>query len=447
MLKIHQLFFINFGIIFAVMFSTFSFFVYKNQKDANYAATQEKLRVMVDIVDIAILDGSLNSIYIKDLARRSDVYIGAFDKELGKFVISDESIITMDIFLGLKDITQKVEIDNINDDEVMYYAVDTIIDDKAYVIVVGADIKSIYIKFKDLFLKLAVAFFICLFLSYLIAKQFNKAMNKELKKVQLFLEKVAQKDFSASMDSSYISEFQTIASQLEEMKRSIIKADKKAQKRAAKIRLKNTQLEGILSSISHEFKNPIAIIQASSQTLKNDSKMDDEYRDKFINKIVNNSQKIVNLMDKLKLSFTDSLVLNLSEFDLVLLSHEVANEMMEKYPTRKVAVFGDKKVIKADKDMIRQAVQNLVENAIKYSSDEVKVLHTSRGIFVVDEGVGISKENIALVSKKFFKVNENSWNNSLGLGLYIVKYILKLHNFEMIIKSELGKGSTFGFEC
>lgn len=430
-----------------IMFFAFGVFLYKNQSDSNYAATKERLITMGKIVDISILDGSLHSDYIKDLARRSETYIGVLDKELGKFYISDDNIITMDIFLGIKDANQKISLDVIDNEEVMYYAQDTIIDDRNYIIAVAKDINTTNVEFKDLINNLLIIFVICLALSYIIAKIFNKIVNLQLEQISDFLNKIAQKDFTANLKKSRINEFNTISQQLESMKEELKKNHKRSRKQSAKIRLKNTQLEGILSSVSHEFKNPIAIIQASSQTIKNDKNLPPDLRNKFIDKIVKNSTKIVNLIDKLRLSFADdSLVLDLTSFNLVELSCEVANELKEKFPQRNIIIYGKEKIIRADRDMLHQAIYNLVENGIKYSKDDVEIRHTARGIFITDKGVGIGEEDLKLVTKKFFRANQNDWNNSLGLGLYIVKHILKLHNFKIIIRSELGGGSTFGFE-
>jgi len=59
--------------------------------------------------------------------------------------------------------------------------------------------------------------------------------------------------------------------------------------------------------------------------------------------------------------------------------------------------------------------------------------------------MGIEPSELEKITKKFYRVDRLSWNNSIGVGLYIVKYILKLHGIELEIESEPGKGSRFGF--
>jgi K+-sensing histidine kinase KdpD len=64
---------------------------------------------------------------------------------------------------------------------------------------------------------------------------------------------------------------------------------------------------------------------------------------------------------------------------------------------------------------------------------------------VVDRGQGIPGKEIDEITKKFYRINRNSWDNSMGLGLAIVTYILKLHHSKLHISSEVGKGTSISF--
>lgn len=103
-------------------------------------------------------------------------------------------------------------------------------------------------------------------------------------------------------------------------------------------------------------------------------------------------------------------------------------------------------MIDADEALIRQVIVNLVENAIKYSLDDISIELSKNSLLVRDRGVGIEQKELKLITKKYFKTSDNNKTNSFGLGLYIVKQILKLHDFEMIANSTSGKGSSFGFK-
>lgn len=427
------------------MFFSFSFFTYKADKEKNYERAVNKLNTIKEI--LSITPGNLSDDFIKTLALKTDTYIAVFDEDLGKFTLSNNEIIKLDIFLGLKSVINKTDFDYINKQPIIYEASSVKIANKSYIIVVATNLENSYINLKNLFLKLFLIFTVFLILTYLINRTFSKIIGKEIVKINFFLDKISKKDYSFNISNSFIKEIDLIYKKLNQVKVDIIKLDKKLNQKTAKIRLKNTQLEGILSAISHEFKNPVAIIKASSDTLKNDPLMSEEFKNKFIEKIIKNSQKIVNLVDKIKLSFTQKeIILNINEFNLKEIVKDVKNELLEKYKDRNILISGSDTLIKADKILIRQVILNLSENALKYSNDEIILQINEHSFFVKDRGIGIEEENLNLITKRYFRVSKNNWDNSLGLGLYIVKQILKIHNFNFIIKSEFNKGSTFGFE-
>lgn len=427
------------------MFFSFSFFTYKADKERSYEKAVNKLNTIKEI--LSITPGNLSDDFIKGLALKTDTYIAVFDEDLGKFTLSNNEIIKLDIFLGLKNVINKTDFDYIDKQPIIYEASSVKIADKSYIIVVATNLENSYINLKSLFLKLFLIFTVFLILTYLINRTFSKIIGKEIVKINFFLDKISKKDYSFNISNSFIKEIDLIYKKLNQVKIDIIKLDKKLNQKTAKIRLKNTQLEGILSAISHEFKNPVAIIKASSDTLKNDPLMSEEFKNKFIEKIIKNSQKIVNLVDKIKLSFTQKeIILNINEFNLKDIVKDVKNELLEKYKDRNILISGNDTLIKADKILIKQVILNLSENALKYSNDEIILQINEHSFFVKDKGIGIEEENLNLITKRYFRVSKNSWDNSLGLGLYIVKQILKIHNFNFIIKSEFNKGSNFGFE-
>ena len=67
-------------------------------------------------------------------------------------------------------------------------------------------------------------------------------------------------------------------------------------------------------------------------------------------------------------------------------------------------------------------------------------------IEISDRGKGISPENLTKITKKFFREDPKTWDNSMGLGLFIVNYILALHDSELEVESELEYGSKFSFK-
>lgn len=275
------------------------------------------------------------------------------------------------------------------------------------------------------------------FTLFVFTKNDFEKLSKQIS--EIFNDNLEEKD--ESMIFTYSKEFEK---QLNLLKIYLKDKNAKSIKKSAKIKVKNNQLRGILSSISHEFRNPISIIRISSQNLKSDD-LPKELELKFLDKIDRNSQKLVNLIDRLNLKSTQGITLSRSEFDLKAVCIECKNELLEKYKNREILVQDRQALIKADETLIKQVIINLVENALKYSLNTVKISFEDGCLLVKDKGKGIKEEDIELVTKKYFKTEDNIATNSFGIGLYVVKHILKLHDFEMIIQSEFGVGSTFGF--
>jgi signal transduction histidine kinase len=294
-----------------------------------------------------------------------------------------------------------------------------------------------------------VSFFI---LSLLITFHFVYSMvleiKKELKLLEKYLSGIDSIDETNGKTSYLTKEFENINMRLVHLLRKIKKRDSKKRKYTAKIKLKNRQRSDMLSAIAHEFRNPIAAIMGYAQTLNDDDEIPPKLRKKFINKIYNNGEKIEELLSRLLLwnrFESGEQKLQLSKFDIGLLIKDVAMNLEERYKNRKIVVFDEVLMVRADKALIEIVLKNLIENALKYSDEPVEVRVEGGRVSIVDRGVGISPENIEKVTKKFFRTEEHSWDNSMGLGLAIVKQILKLHNITLQIESQEHYGSIFSF--
>ena len=124
---------------------------------------------------------------------------------------------------------------------------------------------------------------------------------------------------------------------------------------------------------------------------------------------------------------------------------EVKTTLEEKYPQRKIMIDGSSYMVDADRTLMEIVLKNIIENALKYSKDDVVVKIDSGTVSVTDYGLGISSDDISKVTKKFYRSGTHTWDNSMGLGLSIVKKILELHGTSLEIQSEKEKGSTFSF--
>ncbi len=277
----------------------------------------------------------------------------------------------------------------------------------------------------------------------------TKRVARELKHVENYLNEDVDIKRPNSSARFFTQEFENIHLKLIQILRKMKKREREKRKYTAKIKLKNRQRSDMLSAIAHEFRNPIAAIMGYAQTLTDDEEIPRALRLKFLSKIYNNGEKIEELLSRLLLwnrFESGEQKLHLSKFDMRPLADDIAVNLQDKYKNREIRVEGRALVVKADKALIEIVLKNLLENALKYSDDVVKIELLEDEVRVIDFGVGISPENIEKVTKKFFRTDEHTWDNSMGLGLAIVKQILKLHGSVLKIESQENRGSTFSFK-
>lgn len=221
----------------------------------------------------------------------------------------------------------------------------------------------------------------------------------------------------------------------------ILKSRAKSQKSARKLKLANLQNSQIISSLCHELKNPISIILGYCDLLQDSAKIPIARE-----KITRNAQKLDMILNRLILAAkleANLVSVEASAFSLKAMIIEIVAQLGEKYPQKRVITRMRECVINADKMLIECAIGNLIENALKYSRQSVKITLKSGVLSVVDDGEGFSKDEKTKILKKFYRAKTTYPTHSLGLGLFITNYVLKLHKMDLKIKSKLGKGSNF----
>jgi signal transduction histidine kinase len=302
--------------------------------------------------------------------------------------------------------------------------------------------------FYSLWIKLFFIFMGILLIATFVSKKMSQRIVYDISQLTNYLDEVSNKNYKAVVRTKYFYEFLQISLLLKNLVKKLSKNEKKKAKHMAKLRLINKQKNDILSAISHEFKNPVAAIMGYAQTIQEDSDMPKSIRDKFLGKISSNGDKISKMLDRLTLSVkleNGDLAINKSEFDLKQLCHEVASNLALKYKDREIRVEADEQIVFTDKTMLELALINLVDNALKYSKGDVVIELKDNKVSVIDSGIGIKEEDIKRITDKFYRVDKNRWDNSMGIGLAMVKYVLKLLDSTLEINSEFGKGSRFGF--
>lgn len=214
-----------------------------------------------------------------------------------------------------------------------------------------------------------------------------------------------------------------------------------------------------ISNMTHEFKTPISTISLASEMLNDHSvNKTPEKVERFVKMIREENKRLSVLVESiLQTSILDKgdFKLKLTEIDI----HEIIQQAIQNIQlqveqrggTIIPKFFATNTKILADKVHITNIVFNLMDNAIKYSKEVPEIVITTEnrnnGILfsVQDSGVGISKENLKKVFEKFYRIPTGNVHNikGFGLGLSYVQAIVNKHGGEIIVESELNKGSNF----
>jgi two-component sensor histidine kinase/tetratricopeptide (TPR) repeat protein len=213
-----------------------------------------------------------------------------------------------------------------------------------------------------------------------------------------------------------------------------------------------------VSSVSHEFKTPITSIKALTErllegTMKDPERMR-EYYSVISQEAENLSHLVGNILDFSKME-EGKKQYNIEETDFKGWLEQTVTDFFIKVTRRKFKIHPNitepSVQVKIDKNAMKLAVNNLLDNAVKFSSEysEIKVILEKQGkkllLKIKDDGIGIPKNEQLKIFEKFYRGKNASLHSTTGtgLGLTIVKQIVEAHNGEIGVESKLGKGSMF----
>ena len=222
----------------------------------------------------------------------------------------------------------------------------------------------------------------------------------------------------------------------------------------------NEQKNYFLGMASHDLRNPIGNIITLAQFVDSDAEnLSDEQRS-FLAAIIDSGQYMLKLLnDLLDISKIESgkMELQLKDIDLAQLVHTIISDntftAQKKNITLQYSIPENLPAVSADAGQMRQAMNNLVSNAIKFSmpGTMVEIIIENKDEMIVisiqDHGQGIPSAEIDKLFKPFQKtsVTATAGEKSTGLGLTITKKVIEAHKGSIWVTSEVGKGSIFSF--
>ena len=217
---------------------------------------------------------------------------------------------------------------------------------------------------------------------------------------------------------------------------------------AAKVR------QDFTANVSHELKTPLTAISGYAELIENHM-VDPEQETRFAQEIQQNANRLLSLInDIIRLSELDNSenLIHYEQVDLDAVAQECVSNLTVNAEKRGVQLFyeGEPCELRADRGMLSELIDNLTANAIRYNNEggevHVKVQHENMQpvLIVSDNGIGIPKDQQERIFERFYRVDKSrsKQTGGTGLGLAIVKHIVELHDAQITVESEPGKGTT-----
>jgi two-component system phosphate regulon sensor histidine kinase PhoR len=220
----------------------------------------------------------------------------------------------------------------------------------------------------------------------------------------------------------------------------------------------NELQKDFVNNFTHEFKTPLSVIMLAAESLKKNTVINNPERiTTYAEMVQQQSQYLHGQIDRLlRYSFSENseLQVNKEQFDVNELISAAINNLQhlfqKKNATVAVEANAENTMITGDKDYLLIVFINVIENALKYSTEpRVLIETTNEGdllkVSVKDNGVGIEEKYFGQIFKKFFRVPKGDIHSSkgFGIGLSFVKKIIDSHHGSIEVKSVPGIGSSF----
>lgn len=279
---------------------------------------------------------------------------------------------------------------------------------------------------------LAVIIVVCVFLAHLLTKQLLHPIEKMAQNLE---------DSSAGTEYKELIPFMnTIRMQHE----NILAAAKSRQ--------------DFTANVSHELKTPLTAISGYAELIENHM-VDASQEEHIAQEIRRNADRLVTLInDIIRLSELDHSQdqQGFEQLDLYAVASECTEALAMNAQKRNISLTltGSTCMVRANREMMRELMDNLCQNAIRYNN-EGGYVHVTIGeindkptLIVQDNGIGIPKNQQERVFERFYRVDKSRSRETggTGLGLAIVKHIVELHDAKLFLDSEVGKGTTIRVE-
>ena len=330
-------------------------------------------------------------------------------------------------------IGESVRLSDTMNKNTFYYAVRL---DNGTVLRVATDAESIWSVFLSalplIILIIGVIIAICVIFSHLLTKQL-------LKPIEYMAEHIEDRN----LETPY-KELTPFANMIRKQHADILSAAKARQ--------------DFTANVSHELKTPLTAISGYAELMEN-GLVEQKEQKHFLIEIRKNADRLLSLInDIIRLSELDRSTekeVVFEEVDLNKIASDCMDALKVNASKRNVILSyeGNSCMLRANKEMLREVIDNLVQNAIRYNNDGGKVLvkvtsDPVKMLIVKDNGIGIPAAEQDRIFERFYRVDKSrsKATGGTGLGLAIVKHIVEIHGADLTLDSAPGVGTTIEIE-
>lgn len=225
--------------------------------------------------------------------------------------------------------------------------------------------------------------------------------------------------------------------------------------RTAELAASNRELESYSYSIAHDLRGPLRSLVGFSQILEHEAgkKLNEEELD-TIERIVRSGKQMAETIDDiLALSRINRGAVSKEMVDMSAICHELAQQLSEQNQSREVSwTIGDDLKSSGDRSLLRVMLQNILENAWKFTRDVAnphivigqKIVDGVNTFYVRDNGIGFDMQYVDKIYQPFHRLHRDEFEGT-GIGLAIVQRVVERHGGRLWADSRPGKGTTFYF--
>ncbi len=216
----------------------------------------------------------------------------------------------------------------------------------------------------------------------------------------------------------------------------------------------NRMQNNFLLSVTHELKTPLAAIKLSAQTL-NIRKLNEQQHALVLNQTISNADRLNELIDNVLLTTRidgSSYDYQMEEINITqLISNEANAIFVTPHFEGKLTLTAEEYTLMGDTLSLRLVFSNILQNALKYAGNNAEIsckitkIDNQVKIQIADNGPGILPNERKKIFKKFYRIGDENTRETkgTGLGLFIVKQILKQHKAKILVENNQPKGTIF----